>query len=430
MHGILNAYRRAFEGIPREIWLLALVMLINRSGSMVLPFLSLYVHTQLHFDQVSAGMMIVAYGLGSSCGNFFGGMLTERFGAMRVQYFALLLNGLGFMVLSQMTSYPSFAATLFMLSMVADAFRPANSASITQFCSPEVHRRAFALNRLAINLGFTIGPAIGGILATFSYQWLFWVDAVTCIVAAFSLRWLLPERKVVLERKSMGVSKQGISPWVDLPFLFFCFLNVVTYSVFFQLMSKFSLFLSDEYALREWQIGLLFGTNTIVVVLCEMLLVHAMQDWAPLKAIAWGSFLMCEGFAILSVGHGFGWALISVLIWTLGEMLAMPQGIAFVAGRADESRRGSYIGIYTTSVAVAFVLGPIAGAQCYGIDHYLFWKIAIPIGPLVFLGFWWLQSLHCKEVAGNQKPKKKEPDEFPSPATSSQFCSANPSSEA
>ncbi len=392
MRGILDAYRRAFEGIPREVWLLALVMLINRSGSMVLPFLSLYVHTQLHFDQVSAGMMIVFYGLGSSCGNFLGGMLTERLGAMRVQFLALLLNGIGFMFLSQMTSYPSFAVTLFFLSMVADAFRPANSAAITQFCRPETHRRAFALNRLAINLGFTIGPAIGGVLATFSYQWLFWVDAITCILAALALRWLLPVPKSSNERHAVRVPKKGVSPWGDVPFLFFCFLNIITYSVFFQLMSTFSLFLSDEYALREWQIGLLFGTNTIVVVMCEMLLVHAMQDWPPLKAIAWGSLLMCEGFAILSIGHGFSWAFLSVLIWTLGEMFAMPQGIAFVAGRADESRRGSYIGIYTTSIAIAFVLGPIAGAWCYGIDHYLFWNIAIPIGPAVFLGFMLLQA--------------------------------------
>ncbi len=363
-------------------------MLINRSGSMVLPFLALYVNTELGYKASAAGMMVVAYGLGSTLGTYLGGYLTERLGAFRVQVFSLTLTGVGFAALSQMTSYAAFAITLFFLSVAADALRPANGTALTLLCPKKLHKRAFALNRLAINLGLAIGPAIGGWLATVNYQWLFWLDAITCFLAAMALWRLFGTETPISSKPNSMVNGSEQSPWTDRTFLMFILLTIPTFAVFFQLISTYPLFLRNEYKFAEWQIGLLFALNTAIVVLFEMLIVTHLDRWRPLQVIAWGSFFMCEGFAILCFGNGVFLAIISVLAYTLGEMLAMPQGMAFAASRSSEQSRGRYIGLYTMSISVFFVVGPVIGSWMYSFDHWLFWKVSLGVGVVVLLGYY------------------------------------------
>jgi MFS family permease len=387
LRAIGRAYQQAFQGLPREVWYLAIVMLINRSGSMVLPFLAIYVNTELGFTASAAGMMVVAFGLGSTLGTYLGGVFTEKFGAFRVQILSLIFTGVGFGSLSRMTSYWAFAITLFLLSVASDSMRPANGTALTLLCPKELHKRAFALNRLAINLGMAIGPAIGGWLATVNYQWLFWLDAITCLLAAFALWWLFGTKTPERETARSSSTIAGQSPWSDRTFLIFILLSIPTFAVFFQLIATYPLFLRNEYKFAEWQIGLLFALNTIIVVMFEMLIVHHLDRFRPLQVLAWGSFFMCEGFAILCFGKGAVLAIVSVLVYTLGEMLAMPQGMAFAASRSDEQSRPRFIGLYTMSISISFVVGPIIGSWMYAFDHWLFWKVSLAIGVLVLLGY-------------------------------------------
>ena len=133
---VLRTYAAAFSGLPRDIWLLAWVMLINRAGSMVIPFLALYVNKELGYSQAAAALMIVFYGLGSSLGNVVGGRLTAWLGPEWVQCLSLLLNGVGFVALGQVDSYAAFAAVLIVTSTFAETFRPANATAITMRLSP------------------------------------------------------------------------------------------------------------------------------------------------------------------------------------------------------------------------------------------------------------------------------------------------------
>ncbi len=390
---IFRSYREAFRGLPREVWYLAFVMLINRSGSMVLAFLTLYVNKELGYSEQLAGMVIAIFGVGSILGSLLGGWFTERVGAIRLQAIAFVLNAVGFVVLYQITDYLAFAVTLFLMSAAGEAFRPANAAAIAEYSPPELHRRAFALNRLAINLGFTVGPPIGGLLATYGYGWLFWIDAITCLLAAVALLGFFrgrhkPVKALVSDEKILATR----SPWADLRFLWFLLLMLLTFSVFFQLLSTYPLYLTDEYQLEKWQIGVLMGLNTLGVVLCEMILVHAIRHWTPLRVIAWGSFFMCQGMAVLIFGNGFWFAAAAVLVWTLGEMLAMPQAMAFVAKYAGPSNQARFMGAYMTCVSASFVIGSAIGAWCYGINHNLIWYIAMVVGCVVLFGFLQLVS--------------------------------------
>lgn len=389
---LVSIYAQAFQGLPKPIWLLSFVMLINRSGSMVLTFASLYVHTELGYSQEWAALLVVAWGIGSSLGNLLGGYLTDRFGPIPVQVGSLWGSAVAYGVLSQMTSYWSFGIMLGIASMISDIFRPANGVSLTSYAASEHHGRAFALNRLAINLGLTVGPALGGFLASFSYQWIFWIDAVTSLMAGLMMFiWFSPISKPFVRAARVGEGESKASPWRDLPYLKFLGLTFLTYTIFFQLLSTYTLFLKDDYGLGEMSIGLLLAMNTLIVVAVEMVLVHQLRHWNKIPLIAWGSFLMVEGFGMLALGHGVTFALVSILVWTVGEMLAMPQGLAFAAAYGPPSARARYLAAYSTCVALAFVSAPLLGAWCYSQNHYLIWQISLPVGFVVLIGTYFLR---------------------------------------
>lgn len=153
--------------------MLALVMLINRTGSMVLPFLGVYMVKELGFTLKEAGVVLSCYGFGSVIGAWLGGKLTDKLGHFKVQSVSLFLTFPIFFVLYFLRDVLSLSIGVFVLTLVADTFRPANSVSIVYYAKPENITRAFSLNRMAINLGFSIGPAVGGLLAAISYQLLF-----------------------------------------------------------------------------------------------------------------------------------------------------------------------------------------------------------------------------------------------------------------
>src|SRR5882762_5364907 len=188
----ISLYTNAYSGLSKSTWLLSLVMLVNRSGTMVIPFMTIYLtQPSMGYSIGQAGLVMGIFGLGAICGGFMGGRLTDLLGFHRVQLVTLTGGGILFMVLGQMKNYPLICLCTFLLSVVNEAFRPANSTAIAHYCKEENRTRSYSLNRLAINLGWAVGGAIGGILASINYHLLFWVDGITNILAAILLRYFL-----------------------------------------------------------------------------------------------------------------------------------------------------------------------------------------------------------------------------------------------
>lgn len=184
LHHVYRRYCAAFEGLPVQLWVLALVMLVNRSGAMVLAYLTLYLTSQVGFSDASAGYMIGIFGTGSIVGAYLGGRLVEWIGAVKVQTFCLLAAVPGYLLLPVWREPWAIAINVFLLSLATEAVRPANGTVVAKVSKPEDRTRAFALQRLAANLGFACGGAIGGFLAEFDYRLLFVVDAATTFGAA------------------------------------------------------------------------------------------------------------------------------------------------------------------------------------------------------------------------------------------------------
>jgi len=365
---LATLYKNSYSGLSKEIWLLSFVMLVNRSGTMVLAFMTLYCR-HLGFSTAQAGWAVSVYGLGSIAGAYLGGKVSDRFGFYPTQFSALFLGGTFFILLGKMESYPSILVCTFFLSMVNESFRPANATAIAHYSHAGNRTQAFSLVRLAINMGWGIGSALGGILASIDYHWLFWTDGCTNILASFLLLLLLPRvRSGHLHARQSGLVKPaGIqaAPYRDKIFMIFLALQVLFAIAFFQLFTTVPLFMKEGLKLDEFNIGVIMAANGIMIALFEMVLVFSLEGRrAYLSLMTAGSVLMAIAYIILNLSWpgGFVIASVFIVIITLSEMIAMPFMNSFYISRSSDQNRGQYAGLYTMAWSVAQVIGSASGA--------------------------------------------------------------------
>ncbi|MCC6254247.1 MAG: MFS transporter, partial [Ignavibacteriaceae bacterium] len=168
----MNPYK-GLKGLPRDMWTLFFTSLINRSGTMVLPFLALYLTKKIGVSPAEAGTALLVYGAAAFLAAPITGKLSDKLGSLKVMKFALYGSGIIFFLYSFITDYYWILVASFILAAVNEAFRPANLSMISELVAPHQRRIAFALNRLAINAGMSIGPVIGGFLTLIDYHYLF-----------------------------------------------------------------------------------------------------------------------------------------------------------------------------------------------------------------------------------------------------------------
>jgi len=365
IHTILSHYRAAYSGIPRKIWLICLVLFVNRSGHMVLFFMVLYLTKELAFSVTLAGELISLYGLGALAGAYLGGFFCDKIGPLRIQKLSLILNGIGLILLDYADTPLTIGILLFLNAIVGEAFRPASATALAAHSPPELRTRVFALSRLAVNLGVAIGPTAGGILALYDYSYLFWVDGITCLMAAVVLFYYFPGTKRLTDRLEHNASAKDRSPFRDRAFVSLLFILLMISMAFFQLFNTWPLYMNQVYQLPENMIGYLFAFNALLIIVFEMPLIHRLERINPLRIMAPGSLLIFAGFALLPFGSSFLYAVLTVVVWTIGEMLVFPLTIAFIANRAPDSVRGQYMGMYTFTFSIAFVIAPKTGTYIY-----------------------------------------------------------------
>ena len=393
-----NLYKKAYAGLSRKMWLLSLVMLINRSGTMVLAFMTLYCH-HIGYTMQQGGWVVAIYGIGSLTGAFAGGKISDRFGFYYTQFSSLLCGGILFIVLGQMQSYPAICICTFFLSMVNEAFRPANATAIAFYSAPQNRTQSFSLVRLAINLGWGIGSALGGVLASINYHLLFWVDGCTNIIAAFLLLAILP--KITLaQQKQLQQPKQKVkavaaaSPYRDKPFLFFLALQVLFATCFFQLFTTVPLYFKEGLQLNEFLIGVVMALNGLLIALVEMVIVFKLEGRRPyLVLMAYGAVMMAISFLILNIpfAPGFLIAAVFIVFITISEMIAMPFMNSFYIGRSTEGNRGQYAALYTMAWSAAQVIGSSTGTLIVATTGFFYlWIIVAGVSFIGAAGYWQL----------------------------------------
>jgi len=394
----VNLYRNAYTGLNRRMWLLAVVMLINRSGTMVLPFMTLYCK-HIGYSTAQGGWVVAIYGIGALVGAFLGGKISDRFGFYYTQFAALLCGGLLFITLGQMHTYDSICICTFFLSMVNESFRPANSTAIAHYSTPQNRTQSFSIIRLAINLGWGVGGALGGFLASIDYNLLFWVDGFTNISAAFLLLWLLPKVSLAQQQqkpKDKPVAQRSVSAYKDKNFLYFICLQIAFAVCFFQLFTTIPLFFKEGLYLNEFWIGAVMSMNGLIIALFEMVIVFKLEGRRPyLTLMTYGSIFMAISFFMLNLplANGFLIAALSTVVITMAEMTAMPFMNSWYISRSTEGNRGQYAALYTMAWSAAQVIGSSSGTQvAHSLGFANLWWIIGGICIVNAVGYRWLQT--------------------------------------
>ncbi len=393
MKKLFSSYIRNFTGLSREIWLLSLVTFINRAGAMVIPFLSLYLVSDKGFSLPQVGWIMSAYGLGSLAGTYVGGRLTDNIGFYRVIVLSLFLGGLGFIGIQFLDTFYSVCLGIFVVIFLADSYRPAIFVACDAYSKPENVTRSIALIRLAINLGFSIGPVLGGlIIARINYNALFWIDGLTCMIAAGLLYFVLKPKKVSKDEPKEVIVKEGVPPYRNFAYMLFFVIMVANGIMFIQYFSVMPLYYKDVHFLSEDLIGALLFINGAVIVLVEMPLVGWLERIQISRAIAtfWGIVFLALSFIVLNLSSWTGVLIIGMLLMTLGEMIGSPFSNALALSMAPKGRKGSYMGVYSMSFSLSHIIGHNSGmnlVNSFGFENTWYVMFYVLIGVAVMALF-------------------------------------------
>ena len=401
----IDSYQDSFRGLSKEVWWLALITFINRAGTMVLPFLSLYLTEDLNLTLAQVGWVMTSFGVGSLLGSWLGGKLTDKIGFYKVMFWSLLTTGFLFIGLQYVSTFLGFAIGIFITMTVADVFRPAMFVSLKAYSKPENQTRSLTLIRLAINLGFAFGPFLGGIIITsLSYSGLFWIDGITCISAVLLMRAVLKQKGVYSEKakKSIEEDVNSVSIYRDKPYWIFLVIVFLMGFVFLQLFTTMPLYYKGVHKLTEVEIGLLMALNGFLIFVFEMPLIHYIEKklFNKLKIITWSLVLFALSFLILNTSAWIGVLIIGMLLITFGEMLAFPFTNNFAMSRAPSGKEGRYLALYSMAFSFAHIFSAKTGMEV--IDRFGFeanWYLMTGLGLLAFVLMLWLRrTLNLQSV--------------------------------
>jgi predicted MFS family arabinose efflux permease len=415
---ILTALPTSFSGIPRAVWLLSGVSLINRTGTMVVCFLTIYLTQELGFDLRSAGYVLVFYGIGTICGLYTGGWLTDKIGYRRVQFWSLILAGVAFICTMYVREFWEMCAMTFLFAFFGDAFRPANQVAIRMNSDDATRTRAFSLMRIAVNLAITVALVGGGLLVKLGWEWLFWVDGLTCFAAALMLHFFIKEKKgtpqyisdfgdQISENDTKNTKKSilsnEMSAYKDKDYLFFVFLTFVGATVFMQIIWTVPVFFKETYHWSEAQIGMASSFNALIVMTVEMPLIFRIENkrsamWFVRLGIA------LYGLAYLAFFLPTHWAVLAVILYMIpvsfGEIFVMPFSTSWATKRAGTTRQGQFMGLYGMAYSISNVIAPLIGTQVIAAFGYsTLWLLMSVMSAFTFIGFWYLEQKNREKMA-------------------------------
>lgn len=392
MKQFLKNYLDNFRGFSREIWVLTLVTYINRAGAMVMLFLTKYLNEKMSFNLTEIGWMLVCIGVGALVGNWIGGKLTDKLGYYTIMLSSLFLTGFGIISLMFLYNFIEICIGLLVVTIFADAYKPAMYIAVSNFTDSKNRARALTLVRLAVNLGIVTGPIIAGIiLQNDNYDMLFWIDGLTCVIAISVFIWTIDESKiykariVLMNKKDFNSSIKSKTKF-DKNYIIFILASFLTALLFFQLFTTIPLYNSDKLKLTEIQIGMLLALNGLLIFLIEMPLITLLEkkEIDATKIIFFGSIFMTCGFLSLLIYKSIVILVISIFLITIGQILLFSFSNSFAFTRAKIGQEGKYMAFYAMSFSAAQIISPKVGFSM--IDNYNYFYNWLLMGCIGIIG--------------------------------------------
>jgi len=388
---------RQYLSLPRTVHILCLGVLINRAGTLLVPFLTLYLQSRLGLGIETATRIMGAYGAGALFAAVAGGHLADRFGRKRVMVGSLVGGALVLSVFPFLDAPAMVAAGLFVFALIGEMYRPATQAMIADLVEPARRPQAFALMYVAVNLGFAIAPVIGGLLAATSFRWLCWVDGMTAAAYAVILMVMVHETRPLAPASDTAGAQAaeahiGWRPALgimarDRTMLAFCAGIVLVGLSFMQIASTFPLYLG-QLGIDAKQYGRIIALNGLMITVLQLPFASLAHRWRRDWTLIASGIVLGFGFFLNAFARTPLQFALVVVVWTMGEMMNAVFAPTIVSELAPAALRGRYMGAFTMCFSSAAMFGaPLGGLVLARGGGLALWTAVLLMG-LAAAAFW------------------------------------------
>ena len=366
---------RLLAGLPAPVRLLVVGTFVNKLGTFIMPYLTLVLRREFRLEPGQLGLILAAQGVGSLASILVGGYLTDRLGRRTTLMLSLFGSGTLAVAMGLAPSLSAFVLLLVAFGFLADLYRPAASAIIADVLPSAQRAVGFAGLRAAVNLGFSFGVALGGLIADWNWRMLFYADGLTTIAFGVIVYRLIGETRPQ-PGPSLAVAPAVDTPWRDGVFLQLAVTSLTFSMVLYSFFTVLPLTMTVSAGYPAAVYGILMAINGVLIAAFEMSIVNALRRYRRLRVAAGGLLLTGLGFALTGFVMHWAWFLLTILVWTAGEILCGPQQTAFVADWAPAAARGRYLSVYQATWSVAVILNPLLLLPLHArLPEYAFWPV-------------------------------------------------------
>ena len=416
---MLSGFRKTYKKFSKDFWLLMVASFIDMlGGSLIFPFFSLYMTQKFDIGMTEVGTMFLVWALTSGViGNTVGGALADKFGRKTNIIFGLIASATSALMMVLINEIVVFYIVIGVIGIFQDIAGPARQAMIADLVPEELRGDAYGMFRIIFNLAVTIAPAIGGFMATRSFEMLFYTDVAISIAAALFVVFFLPETKpkTTEESKKEQSFVQTFKGYKiilkDKLFITFIAVSALSTLMYFNMNSSMSVYLVNYRGITPAQFGYILSLNAGMVVILQLFFTRITAKWKPLLTIALGNLLYVIGFTMYGIIDTYTMFIVAMIIITIGEMIYAPKEQMIVANITPEHMRGRYMAIRNFAWIIPIAIGPLgAGVIMDNFDPRYVWFAAGFVGSLSVIGF---LILHFKarerfESSGNEKTENCE----------------------
>ncbi len=395
---LTHKMRALFNEYPRQFWVLVSVSFIDRlGGALLFPFFSLYITKKFDVGMTQVGVLFGIFSITGLLSSLVGGALTDRMGRKGLMLFGLVMSALSALLMGLMDQFVWFVIVVVVVGLLADVGFPAQQAMMADLLPEDKRAQGFGILRVVANLAVTIGPLIGGFLASRSYLLLFIIDAIASLTTAVILYFTLHETRQPAsdgeEQESMTQTFKGYFHVLrDSAFTWFLVATMISVLVYMQMNTTLSVYLRDVHSIPERGFGYILSLNAAMVVLFQFPITRYISKFRPMMVMVVGTLFYAVGFGMYGFVSAFLLFMLAMVIITIGEMLVSPVSQAIVARLAPEDMRGRYMAAYGFSWIIPSALGPLfAGLTMDNLDPRWVWYGAGILGFIAAAAFYALE---------------------------------------
>jgi len=373
------------RGFDRPFWVVIGGTAVNRLGNMVLPFLVFYLSSR-GVATAQVPYVLGALGAGGLLGPLLGGLLADRVGPRPALLTGLLATAAGQGLLFAAPNLVTLALAALVLGAAGGIHPPAASAVIAGSVDQARRRVGFALLHWSINVGSAAAGALGGFLVARGFGLLFALDAATCLAYAALAAALLPRAASTGRAKERGGYGVVLR---DRLMLLLVSLSVVGEALYAQ--TEFTLPLAiRDHGLPASSFGLAAVVNAVLVVTLQPFAAAWTARFDRIRVWAFASALITLGVALTGLARTTGEFVLTVVVWSAGEVCVGGVVTSVVADLAPAGAQGRYQGALSWARGLARFAALGGGAAVYaGLGpEVLWWGCAVTglAGAVVSLG--------------------------------------------